>query len=310
MPPQSPSTKFVAFGSWLFTIGPFAKSPKSWADTLAIAKAAGYSGIAPGGFGEHVSPERYATASARADLRAEVEALGLRWGTMAPNVWTPDCKWLDNGPDGYVNTIKTYAALAAAIGVPGLRVDTGYSPKDVLASSQADARQKYAALMQQCAQVAADHGLQLYVEAEPSWVMTDTVTGCRQLISAIDRDNVSLLFDLCHMNAIIRSAADPYVSVVAAVDALSGLIGSVHVADNMDGELVSEAGFDHPPTGRHLPLGSGNVPLEAVCARLELEPRIRDNPERTLDLCFFVGEYPQVLIDSSKVMRKLYPTAA
>ncbi len=302
--------KTLMFGTWLFNIGPWEKRPKSWEEVLGIAKSCGFGGVAPGGFGEHLSPDRYDTPEKIDALKKQVSDAGLQLGTMAADIWGPNKKWLTpEGRDTYTSTICKYVDLADALGISSIRIDPNYAPEEITDDIRQQAFDTYVGILKEVGNYAKTKTISIQVEAEPSWGLLNTVKGCKQLIDAVGMDHIRLMYDLCHFNVIIQHPEDSYANHIAAIDALSGRIGSVHIADNNKGEIVTEGDFNHPPTGRHLPLGDGNVPIKEVCERLEQEPLIAASSERTLDLCFYGEEedYPRVLEQSIKVMKEIYP---
>jgi sugar phosphate isomerase/epimerase len=303
------SNKTLMFGTWLFNIGPWQKRPKSWEEVLDIAKACGFGGVAPGGFGEHIAPARYDSPDKIDALKKQVGDAGLKLGTMAADIWGPDKKWLtQEGRSGYVGAIQNFVDLAKKLDISSIRIDPNYAPEEITDDNRQQAFDTFVDILKEVGNYGAENNVSIQVEAEPSWGLIDTVKGCVSLIDAVDHDSVRLMYDLCHFNVIIKNANDPYDSHLTAIDALSGRIGSVHVADNKSGEIVVDGDFDHPPTGRHLPLGDGDVPISEVCQRLEKEQLVAQSDERTLDLCFYGEEedYPRVLEQSIQVMKSIY----
>lgn len=303
--------KQCMFGGWLFNIGPHSKSPLGFEAVLDVAVECGFDGVAPGGFAEHLTPAKYDTPEKVAALLEMVARKKLVLGTLAADIWGSGKKWLTpEGRQAYVGAVKTNVDFAKSLGISGIRIDPNYGAEEIPAGSRHDALKAYVGVLKEVGQYAQDRSIGIHVESEPCWFGVNTVLGCRRLITEVNMDSVGLMWDLCHGNVVIGNPADPFDSQMAAIDKLSGLISAVHIADNLNRELVVEEGFDHPETGRHRPLGDGNVPITAVCQRLEKEARIAASTERTLDLCFYVGAYPDVLQQSLGVMRLIYPKTA
>ncbi len=302
-PPIVTTPKALAFGEWLFVIGPHAKAPKTLAETLTIARESGFNGIALGGFGgeDHVTPERYPDLSSRDDLRLQLADFKL--DVMAPNVWTDDFNWLERGGVlRYANSLRPWAQLAKDIEVPGLRIDLKYGPE--IGAEDPKATMKRAVnLCQECGAVGKEFDLPIHLELEPAHTLVNTAEGAEELGERTRGDYFGLMGDWCHLNAIAIASGT---TVLALISKLSPYLTAQHAADNLDGKLVHCTDFDHPATGEHLPLGDGNVDLRAVARAMQNIPTIAASGIVTLDMCFYVGEYPDVLIQSRKVLEQLY----
>ena len=66
-----------SMGAWSFAFGPYAANPKSMEEIARRLAKAGYDGIELSGFPPHVTPEKYATPAARAELKRFLADLGL-----------------------------------------------------------------------------------------------------------------------------------------------------------------------------------------------------------------------------------------
>ena len=299
--------KVLMFGTWLFNIGPFAKAPWSWDDVLDLAVKLGFGGVAPGGFGKHLSLDRLDTPEKIAKVNEQMQRLGLILGTLAADIWGPTKKWLtDEGRTAYVAAAKAFIDLAAALGIKAIRIDPNYAHWEVAEADRKSAFIRFVDILKEIASYGEEKGVTVQIEPEPPWLFLTTVQGICDLIDAVDHAFLKAMYDYCHMNRIIQDPSDHYDDHIAAIDKMGDRIGSLHISDNCGGELVHEPDFDHPPTARHRPLGDGDIDLAAVSRRLEQIPAIAASSERTLDLCFYQGKYPDVLEQSLTAMQAIW----
>ena len=79
--------KRMSIGSWVYTIGPYAKNPLGWEDVTRKLKDLGFDGVELGGFPPHPNPDSMPDKEQRQACKEHLEELGLGWSGLAANLW-------------------------------------------------------------------------------------------------------------------------------------------------------------------------------------------------------------------------------
>jgi sugar phosphate isomerase/epimerase len=224
---------------------------------IAVAKAAGFDAV------ELQSPKlfRFLDAGyAGRDLLAPLDGFpvsGVGAIQEAPH-------------DEFVRDATRLAEVASILGAPYVQMCTGpvdvavvkefragtLSPQDLrfrgaLGLSDAEVLAETAARVALAADIAADHGVGLYLEPL-AWAPVNRVSQALEIFDRIDRPNVRLCVDFWHFWASGDTPAD-----VAALPA--ELIAAVHVCDGLHiptGEIPDQS------VSRNVWTGAGAIPLQ------------------------------------------------
>lgn len=184
--------------------------------------------------------------------------------------------------------------IAAGLGAPHAITYFGGHPS----RPAAEAIERYASLIQPTLKRASDLGVSVLIEnhfSHSPGEVTNTATGCADLISAVGADNFGLNFD--HCNFAIGGQ-----DLLTAYELLKPYIRNVHVKDARAVDPVADADYD----GRivtdlnrgeflFVPVGDGITDNEAILDRvvrddLEVPVTVEVHvPDRMLELAFARG---------------------
>ncbi|MDR1187875.1 MAG: sugar phosphate isomerase/epimerase [Bifidobacteriaceae bacterium] len=230
---------------------------------IAVAKAAGYGGI------ELQSPKlyRYLDAGFPADsLPALLDGL-----TVTGLGAVLDLERQGQDRDAYVAEVRRMCQVADAVGSPLVQLCTGPVDWEVVKDFKAgrltaddpryrgtlglsdeevvDAAAKNVAL---AADIAADHGLELYLEPL-AWSNLNRCSQLLRLVDQVGRGNVGIALDFWHFWTVGDTLEE-----VAALP--KELIKAVHVSDGLD--LDREHEVPDQSVHRNVVIGGGAIPLQ------------------------------------------------
>ncbi len=282
----------ISLGSWAFSFGPYADHPIGFERVARGLAEAGYDGIEVCGFPPHVTLERYAGASARAELARFLSDLGLGVSgyaadlTAANPVAAPKQKYLD--------LFAKNCELCATIGSPAIRVDTVAGP-DTIADNEYDAAfHRVAELWRAAAGVAAEHGIRMVWEFEPGFAFNKP-SEVVAMHDQVGHPNFGVMFDTSHaymcgvVGARQHGARETLPGGVAEfLSKLEGRIGAIHLIDS-DGTLHNNE------TSTHRPFGEGRIHFQTLAPQLLGVPGIE---WWCVDLCFWPESWE--LLESSR----------
>jgi sugar phosphate isomerase/epimerase len=230
---------------------------------IAVAKAAGYGGI------ELQSPKlyRYLEAGYSAEsllpLLEGLEVTGL--GAVL------DLERQGEHRAEFLAEVRRMVGVAEVLGAPILQLCTGPVDWDVvkdfragdltaedrryrgtLGLSEDEALEAAAANVREAADIAAGHGLDLYLEPL-AWSNLNRHRHSLEIIERADRDNVGIALDTWHY----WTTGDTLDEVAATP---KELIKAVHISDGLDLDRVNEV--PDQSVHRNVVIGGGAIPLQ------------------------------------------------
>ncbi|MDR1118074.1 MAG: sugar phosphate isomerase/epimerase [Bifidobacteriaceae bacterium] len=227
-------------------------------DSIRIAKAAGFTGV------ELQDPwlDPYLAAGFTAeDLLPRLDGLAVS-GVGALQ---------EDEPSAFVARARKLAALTQALGAKHMQMCTGPVDASVVRDHRAgalpDGDPRYrgalgrpereamdltASLLAVAADIAAGHGLDVYLEPL-GWAPVNSVRQALRIFEMVNRPNVGLAVDFWHFYVAGDTPED-----VAALD--SGLIKAVHVCDGLP--LLDRETVPDQETYRNVWTGGGVIPLQ------------------------------------------------
>ncbi len=260
-----------SLGSWAFSFGPFESNPWSFDQFMKYCAEVGYDGIEINGFHPHPHPDVYDTPEKCAELKKQINDLGLGISGYAPDfrhVPAAEVPMSD-----HIKAIDKALAFCNNMGIDTLRVDT-ISPPDELDDQEYQKRFKQlATTWREAAKVCQSVGVKLVWEFEPGFWLNKP-SEVISIVEATDHENFKVLFDTSHayMCAVVgaRQTGEKETlagGVVEFAKKLKGHIGHFHLIDS-DGTLHDDE------TSTHAPFGTGNIDFVAVieAIREEVEP--------------------------------------
>ncbi|MCC6262932.1 MAG: sugar phosphate isomerase/epimerase [Bryobacterales bacterium] len=289
----------VSIGTWAYTIGPYSAHPVPFDTVCDKLKELGFDGVELGAFPPHPNPGNpngpdadwpgaLPEKSQRAELRAQMEARGLGFSGIAANLWGEKLLNTED-PSKYVQEFRRNCEFAVDLGIGGVRVDTVQPPTILRELDAATAFKRIGSTWRTCANIAADHGLNMVWEFEPGFAFNkpSEITRVHDLV---DRPNFGLMYDTCHgemvgvVGARQEGEKEVFASQLEFIRFLSGRIIHLHLIDS-DGTCHKDANGEDE-TSAHPPFGLGHLNFD------ELVPAIlkaSDIPHDwwTIDLCFW-----------------------
>ncbi len=260
-----------SLGSWAFSFGPFEDNPWSFEGFMKYCVDAGYDGIEINGFHPHPHPDVYDTAEKCAELKKEINGLGLGISGYAPDfrhVPAAEVPMAD-----HMEAIEKALAFCNHMDIDTLRVDT-ISPPGPLDPSEYQQRfGRLAKTWNEAARVCQNAGVKLVWEFEPGFWLNKP-SEVLSIVQEVHHDNFKVLFDTSHayMCAVVgaRQAGERETlagGIVEFAEMLKGHIGHFHLIDS-DGTLHDEE------TSTHAPFGTGSIDFVEViqAIREEVEP--------------------------------------
>ena len=255
-----------AIGSWAFSFGPFEKNPWPFPAVLKYAADAGYDGIELNGFRPHPHPDDYNTPAKCADLKKEIQGLGLGISGYAPDFRDVPPARVET--DAYLGVVRKCLFFCEQLGIETLRVDT-VSPPDELPADEYENR--FARLVKTwgaAAEESAKSGVRLVWEFEPGFWLNKP-SEVKRVVRATQSDNFKLLFDTSHayMGAVVgaRQTGEKETlpgGVAEYAELLGNAIGHLHLIDS-DGTLHDGE------TSTHTPFGRGHVDFHAALSAVK-----------------------------------------
>ncbi len=282
-----------SLGSWAFSFGPFESDPWSFDRFLQYAADAGYDGIEINGFQPHPHPDDYADDAKCAELKAEIDGLGLGISGYAPDfrhVPPAECATED-----YVAEVDKMLAFMGRLGIRTLRVDTVSPPVEHDAAGYRARFDRLATTWCAAAERAHQAGVQIVWEFEPGFWLNKP-SEVTAIVEAVGHPAFNVLYDTshAHMGAAIGARQTGATQTLPGKEAeyatlLRDKIGHVHLID-CDGTLHDDE------TSTHSPFGEGDVDFPAVLSALA--PIWDDLEWVCFDFCFC----PTTEVDAKKAI--------
>ncbi|MDZ7639301.1 MAG: sugar phosphate isomerase/epimerase family protein [Bryobacterales bacterium] len=291
--------KRVSIGTWAYTIGPYGANPVPFETVCGKLKELGFDGVELGAFPPHPNPGNpngpdadwpgaLAEKSQRAELRAQMAEWGLGFSGIAANLWGE--KLINTGdPSKYIHEFRRNAEFAVDLGIGGIRVDT-VQPPTILREIDADtAFGRVASTWRTCADIAADHGLNMVWEFEPGFAFNKPSEIIR-LHDAVDKPSFGLMYDTCHgemvgvVGARQEGEKDVLPNQLELIRLLGGRIKHIHLIDS-DGSCHKDANGDDE-TSAHPPFGLGYLNFDEIVPALVKASNV-PHDWWTIDLCFW-----------------------
>lgn len=293
----------ISLGSWAFSFGPFSSCPWDFHQVARYASEAGYDGIEINGFLPHPHPEIYDTEEKCAELKKELENLGLGVSAYAPDfTMAPPSQC---SAEEYQKVLKSYLWFCDQLDIRMLRVDTVSPPEEL---EPAVYEQRYQTLVKNwkaAAQEAAKHQVRMVWEFEPGFWLNKP-SEVKKLVTDVGEENFKVLFDTSHAymgsvvgarhtgeKEILPGGVDEYIRL------LENDIGHLHFIDS-NGKLHDEE------TSIHEAFGKGYVDFPAVVRKLS---RVIDRLDWVcVDFCFN-PETPQAAREAIPYLKRLFAEA-
>ncbi len=275
----------LSIGSWAYCFGPYKDNPVPFDTVIEKLSSLGFDGVELGGFPPHPNPAEFDTKAKREELRKKAAGSGLGFSGLAADLWScPIIPVADN--NRWMSTFENNLDFASDLGIDCIRVDS-VSPPEVFEKEKIDPRLGWERLIKafrQAAIKAATRGIRVVWEFEPGFAFNKPSEILR-LVSEVDHENFSVLFDTCHahMCAAIgaRQTGQKETLPGGALELLSrlrGKIGHLHLID-------SDNSLHNNETSTHAPFGQGVLEFDRLIPEL-----IRSGcPSNwwTIDLCFW-----------------------
>ncbi len=283
------TTMKISLGSWAFSFGSYARKPVPFQDIAVRLAKAGYDGVEISGFAPQVTLEAYPTVASRKELVDFISSHGLGISGFDPDLSAVNPA-MEGNSGKYLDLFRENLELAADLGAPSIRVDSGAAPGSIEEPLCEAAFHRVASVWRDCAAVAEGAGVRMVWEFEPGFVFNRPHDVVR-MHQEVRHPNFSILFDTSHaymcgvVGARQHSGADVVEGgITGFLDMLHGRIGAVHVIDS-DGTL------HHDETSTHRPFGEGLIDFPKVAPKLLTLPGI---DWWTVDLCFWPNAWEQI----------------
>ena len=270
-----------SLGSWAFSFGPFENDPWSFERFLGYAAEAGYDGIEINGFRPHPHPSDFDTTEKRAELRKQIEGLGLGISGYAPDFRDVPPAECETG--AYLAAMEPMLEFMKDLGITTLRVDSVSPPVELSADDYKAKFERLTTTWQAAAERAGQDGIRIVWEFEPGFWLNKPGE-VLAVLDAVPSPAFGVLFDTshAHMGAVIgarqtggQETLEGGVAEYAAK--LDGRIGHIHLID-CDGTLHDDE------TSTHSPFGEGDVDFEGTLRALQ--PTWADTEWCCFDFCF------------------------
>ncbi len=271
----------ISVGSSAFAIGAYENDPIPFDTVLKRLSEIGYDGVEIFGARPYGHPDLYPSKAERKELRSKLDDLNLEVSNYGADFWgiSPAASESDAGK--YKDAFKRNLEFCLDIGGDSIRVDTAVGTWP--AGDEAAIRQRYVKTWQECSELAAKSGVDLYWEFEPGFIINKP-SDVAKLTDDVGEPNFKLMFDTCHaqMSGVqaARQDAPPekLESVVDFIDRMGKRIGTVHLID-------SDNTLHHEETSTHAPFGQGVLDFDAIIEALKKNGYT--GPWWTIDLCFW-----------------------
>jgi sugar phosphate isomerase/epimerase len=235
--------------------------------------AAGWDAIELDAFVHDESSTALAKASREA-LRAEIADHGLAISGVAGFPTRPNCVF-DADPTEYMTEFSALLGYAADLGAPRLLVFSG-DTEDLTDAEMREAAERMISVWTECSKRAGDLGLELSWEAAPgsACVKPEFVLEISERLAG---GAFGVVYDTAHAHLTTSGVLDNYPRYEGGqarlISELAPMINHVHLADS-DGSLTWTT--DSVFTGGHVPLGVGDVDLDAAVEALVATGRVWD----------------------------------
>ena len=247
------STPKLSLGSWAFSFGPFADNPWPFSKVLKYVADTGFDGVELNGFRPHPNPEDYNTVDKCAELKKEIDALGLGISGYAPDFMQVPPALADT--EAFLETTRKVLFFCEQLGIEAFRVDS-VSPPDELAADEYEKRfAQLAKTWNAAAEEAAKSGIKVVWEFEPGFWLNKP-SEVKRVVEAVGSDNFKLLFDTSHayMGAVVGARQTGEKETLAGgvaeyAEMLGDAIGHLHLIDS-DGTLHGDETSTHTPFGQ------------------------------------------------------------
>ncbi|MCC6857026.1 MAG: sugar phosphate isomerase/epimerase, partial [Bryobacterales bacterium] len=199
----------ISLGSWAFSFGPYADHPVPFEQTVGRLAKAGYEGVEICGFPPHVTLERYPTR----ESRQSVVSL-LRDHNLGVSGYSADFTEVNPANPGnrrrYLDLFQRNLEMAADIGSPAIRVDSGAAPGSLDEEEYAEAFDRLAGVWHEAAGMAAPAGIRVVWEFEPGFAFNKP-SEVAAMHDRVAHPNFGVLFDTCHayMAAVVGARQQP-----------------------------------------------------------------------------------------------------
>lgn len=228
----------ISLGTWTFVVGCYSSEPESLDDVIREAAAAGYQGIALGGFKPHGSVDLYPKRSNRRELMDRIRDAGLQVNSYAPDLigcdfYTGTRRRLD----AYFERFDRSLEFCADCGIPLLRVDTVTTTPYPTDFQYDRAWNAAIEVFRSDAEKARDAGIHIVWEFEPGRIFNKP-SEIRGILDAVDRENFNVQYDTAHGQLCAVVGAHQYGTPEVLpggqeelIELISGRIGDVHLID-------------------------------------------------------------------------------
>jgi sugar phosphate isomerase/epimerase len=272
----------LSIGIWAFAFGPYSSSPKSLEEILERAARAGYDGVELSGYPPHVHPEAFKTPASQAALRDRLSSLNLGVSGYSADLGAVN-PILPANRKAYLDLFRRTLDVAAGVGSPSLRIDTGSAPGVIPDEDYHTSFHRLADLWRECADFARHAGLTILWEFEPGFAFNKP-SEVMEMHERVGHPFFRILFDTAHAYTCGVVGAKQHGrretlegGVGEFLDTIHDAIGGVHLTDT-DGTLYCD------DTTTHVPLGEGHVPFAYIAPKLLTLPHTR---WWCVDLCFW-----------------------
>lgn len=271
----------ISIGSWAFSFGPFEDNPWSFSDLIKWAAEAKYDGVEINGFHPHPHPDVYDTPEKCAELKAEIEGLGLGISGYAPDFHAVPPAEVPT--DDYMVIVNKCLAFCNNMDINILRVDT-VSPPDALDKDEYKKRFDHlATTWRVAAEACKQSGVLLVWEFEPGFWLNKP-SEVKAIVEAVNHTHFKLLFDTSHayMGAVVGARQTGEKETLAGgvseyAQMVAEHIGHFHLIDS-DGSLHDDE------TSTHTPFGEGHIDFKEVLTTMK--PVIEPMDWWCVDFCF------------------------
>lgn len=279
----------LSIGTWAFAFGPYSSAPKELEEILERVHKAGYDGVELSGYPPHVSPDMYSSPGAQAGLRNRLADLNLGVSGFSADLGAVN-PVVSSNRRAYLDLFRRTLDVAAAVGSPSVRIDTGCAPGSIPDEDYHTAFHRLADLWRDCADIARQSGLFIAWEFEPGFIFNKP-SEVVDLHQKVGHPFFRVLFDTAHAYTCGVVGAHQHArretlegGVGEFLDLVYGSVGAVHLTDT-DGTLYCD------DTTTHIPLGQGHVPFEFLAPKLLSLPHVN---WWCVDLCFCPQAWEQV----------------
>lgn len=283
----------ISLGSWAFSFGPYADHPVPLDQTVKRLAKAGYEGVELCGFPPHATLDQYSTPSSRQQLVTFLRDHGV--GVSGYSADFTEVNPVNPGNrQRYLDLFRRNLEMAADIGSPSIRVDSGAAPGSIGPEEYTASFDRLAGIWREAAELAAGAGVRVVWEFEPGFAFNKP-SEVVAMHDKVGHPNFRILFDTCHayMSAVAGARQEPPRETLPGgvpelLNRLRTRIGAIHLIDS-DGTLYADE------TSTHRPFGEGFIDFERLAPQLLAIPGIE---WWSVDLCFWPGSWD--LVESSR----------